>query len=61
MKKKNEIKIKPSKVGSFTEWCKRHGFKGVNCSCIKAGLRSRFESIRKKALFAKNFGHKNCK
>lgn len=47
--------------GSFTKWCKRMGFKGINCSCIKKALRSASAKIRKKANFARNFAHPNCK
>ena len=51
-KKKSKIKIKLSKVGSFTAWAKR---KGLSMSAaIAAGLKSKDPAIRKKALFAKN-------
>lgn len=56
--KRKQIKVKSD--GSFTSWCKRHGFKGVNCSCIKAAL-ARGGKVAKKANFARNFAHKNCK
>lgn len=52
--KKKTIKIKPSKVGSFTAWCKRNGFKGVTSECIAAGKRAKSAAIRKKANFAGN-------
>lgn len=51
-KRKNPIKIKASKVGSFTAYCKRKGFKGVTPECIAAGKRSKDPAIRKKANFA---------
>ena len=52
--KKSKIKIKPSKVGSFTAWCKKQGYGGVTTACIKAGLNSKSAAIRKKANFARN-------
>jgi len=53
-KKKLKIKIKPSKVGSFTAYCKRKGYSGVTSSCIAQGKRSKSAAIRKKATFASN-------
>ncbi len=53
-KKKNKIKIKDSKKGSFTKYCKRKGYKGVTSKCIKEGKNSPSKAIRKKATFAKN-------
>lgn len=38
--------------GSFTAWCKRHGFGGVNERCIAAALK-KGGTIAKKAAFAK--------
>lgn len=52
-KGKSGIKIKPSKVGSFTAWCVRKGFKKVTSACIAAGLKAS-PAIRKKANFARN-------
>lgn len=49
-----KIKIKPSKRGSFTRWCKRKGYGGVTGECIAAGLRSKDAGIRRKANFARN-------
>ena len=55
MKKKGlGIHIAPSKVGSFTAWCKRHGYKSVTNQCINEGKASKSSAIRKKATFAKN-------
>jgi len=54
MAKKSKIKIKPSRRGSFTSWCKRKGYGGVTSTCIAAGKRSKSASIRKKATFAGN-------
>jgi hypothetical protein len=53
-KKKSGIKIKPSKRGTFTAWCKRQGYNGVTQECIRAGLNSKSAAIRKKANFARN-------
>ena len=52
---KSKIYIKPSRRGTFTLWCKRHGFDGVNRSCVAAGKRSDDPTIVKKATFAQNF------
>lgn len=38
--------------GSFTQWCKSHGYGGVTDACIKAGLKAG-GAIAKKAQFAK--------
>ena len=48
------IRIKKSRRGSFTRYCKRHGYKGVTSSCIRQGKRSKSAAIRKKATFAAN-------
>lgn len=53
-KKKSKIKIKPSKVGTFTAWCKKQGYNGVTSACIAQGLKSKSAAIRKKANFARN-------
>lgn len=63
-KGKSGIKIKTSKVGSFTAFCKRHGFDGVTSECIAMGLKSKDPGIRKKANFARNsrgFKHPGAK
>ncbi len=49
-KKKNKIKIKPSKRGSFTKYC---GGKVTN-KCIQKGKKSKNPATRKKATFAAN-------
>lgn len=38
--------------GSFTEWCKKQGFKGVTKECIEMGKRSKNPTIRKRANLA---------
>lgn len=43
---------KKGTVGSFTRWCKQHGYGGVNSRCIQAGLNAGGK-IAKKAAFAK--------
>jgi hypothetical protein len=54
MAKKKPIKIKDSKKGSFTKWCKSKGYSGANAACEAAGKKSKSPSIRKKATFSKN-------
>jgi hypothetical protein len=51
---RKRIHIKPSRRGTFTEWCKRHGFKGVTAECIAMAKRSKDPRIRRKAIFAEN-------
>jgi len=53
-KAKSTIYIKPSKRGTFTNWCKKKGYGGVTSDCIAAGKRSSSSAIRKKATFAAN-------
>ena len=49
------IKIKKSKIGSFTEWCnRRNKGKGVTQKCMRQGKQSPNPAIRKKANFALN-------
>ena len=55
------IKIKEKKEGTFTEYCKSKGHKGVTCGCIKEGLGSINPKTRKRANFALQFAHKECK
>lgn len=45
--------VHPSKVGSFTEYCKRQGYGGVTAGCIQAALKSRSKVIQHRAEFAK--------
>jgi len=64
MATKSKIRIKPSRRGSFTGWCKSKGYGGATSSCIAAGKRSKSASIRKKATFAgsaKKWGRKKRK
>lgn len=48
------IEIKKSKIGSFKDWCKRHGFDGATQQCINKGKKSKDKRIVKKATFADN-------
>lgn len=50
----NPIRIKESHKGKFTEWAKRHGYKGVTDAAIEEGLASKLASVRKQAQFALN-------
>lgn len=50
---KSGIHIKPSKKGTFTAWCKRHGYGGVTAACI-AAAKKKGGSVAKKAVFAQN-------
>ena len=52
MTTKKKIKIKPSKVGSFTAWAKARGLS--MSEAIAQGLKSKDPAIRKKANFARN-------
>ena len=52
--KRKKIKIKKSKRGTFTAWCKRQGYSKVTSACIAQGKRSKSAAIRKKATFAGN-------
>jgi len=58
--KQNKLSIKIKKPGSFTAYCKRKGYSGVTCACIKEGLKSPNPLTRKRANFARNFA-KKCK
>lgn len=57
---KLSIHLNPKNKGKFTEYCKRNGFQGVTCECIKKGLAAGGQ-LAKEANFARNFGHKECK
>jgi len=59
-KKQSKLSIKIKKPGSFTAYCKKKGYKGVTCACIREGLHSKNPLTRKRANFARNFA-KNCK
>lgn len=52
MGKARESMVRRGTVGSFTAWCKRHGYGGVTAACIEAGLKAGGK-IAKKASFAK--------
>jgi hypothetical protein len=61
---KPKTKPKPITInhsGAFTAYCKRKGYKGVTCACIREGLHSKDPHVRRMANFARNFGHRNCK
>jgi len=45
-------------TGSFTRWCKRHGFPKVTTGCIKMGKRNKSLKIRRRAVFAQNIRSK---
>jgi len=51
---KSKIRIKPSKRGTFTKYCKSKGYSGVTSQCIAQGKKSKSSAIRKKATFAGN-------
>ena len=53
MAKQKPIKIKKSKEGSFTSWCKNQGYDGVTQECISKG-RKASPAIKKKAVFAES-------
>ena len=40
--------------GSFTRWCKSHGYPKVTNACIKRGKKSNSVVTRKRAIFAQN-------
>jgi hypothetical protein len=48
-------------TGSFTRWCKRHGFPKVTTGCINLGKRDKSLKIRRKAVFAQNIRSKSRK
>lgn len=53
-KKQTKIKIDPKQKGSFTKWCKSHGYGGVNQKCVNAA-KNKGGRVAKKAVFAQNF------
>ena len=48
-------------TGSFTRWCKRHGFPKVTTGCINLGKRNKSLKIRRRAVFAQNIRPKSRK
>jgi len=48
-------------TGSFTRWCKRHGYPKVTTKCVKEGKRSKSKLTRKRAVFAENIRSKGRK
>lgn len=46
--------VPESHKGRFTNWCKRHGFKGPNKSCIKEAEKDKYSThVHRMAAFAK--------
>lgn len=48
------IRIKKSRVGSLTEWCKRRGYSGCTEECKRKAASSNDSRIRKKGQFTIN-------
>jgi hypothetical protein len=48
------IKIKKSRIGSLTSWCKRNGFNSCTEECKRKASKSSNPAIRKKGQFALN-------
>lgn len=48
------IKIKKSRIGSLTAWCKRNGFNSCTEECKRKASKSSNPAIRKKGQFALN-------
>ena len=46
------IQISQKHAGSFTAWCKSHGYGGVTKACIMAGKKAKSPLVRKRANFA---------
>ncbi|ADO44963.1 hypothetical protein Hydth_0564 [Hydrogenobacter thermophilus TK-6] len=51
--KKNWIQSAIKKPGSFTQWCKKRGYEGVNEECIAEGMKSKDPKTRARARLAK--------
>ena len=51
--------IKKDTVGSFTRWCKHHGYPNVTKGCINLGKKSKNLTTRRRAVFAQNIRPKN--
>ena len=56
-----KIIINPKAKGSFTRYCKQHGYNGVTKACVEEGLKSPNPKTRKRANFARNFALKHTK
>lgn len=50
--------VPASRKGKFTEWCKSHGFGGVNATCITAAKKTGDKSIIGMATFAERANRK---
>jgi hypothetical protein len=55
----NERSRRKGTVGTFTRWCKSHGYPMVNTACIQAGKRSGSVLTRKRAVYAQNIRSKS--
>lgn len=53
-KNRSKIKIKKENRGTFTAWCKSHGFDSVTAACIALGKKSKNAKTRRRATFAAN-------
>ena len=54
MPKKKKLDLSNLKEGTFTQYCKKKGYKGVTEACIQEGLKSKNPKTRKRANFARN-------
>ena len=50
---------KKGTLGSFTRWCKRHGYPKVTTDCIELAKKSKSLKTRKRAIFAENIRPKH--
>ena len=50
-KKKSAKRKMVKRPGTFTAWCKRHGFSGPSKACACAALRRGNSTVKKKAQF----------
>jgi len=58
---KDKLKIKLKHPRAFINYCKQQGYDEVNCECICKALKAKSILIKKRANFARNFSHKECK
>ena len=49
--------IQTLRHGTFTKWCKAHGYKGVTDAAIAQGMRSKDPKVRKMAVAARTLRH----
>jgi len=59
--KKKWIQKAIKKPGSFTDWCKKRGYRGATAGCIEEGMRSRNPTIRRRASLARTLRDMNKK